>query len=160
MLKPPSLEKNTPWAYFGRASQGEPPLGAEGVLLLNESSKTEITFAPGQGTNNKAKLSALWSILKIAAEKNVQELQLCGDSKLTIDWENGQLQINALHLQHLLRAIRSQMENFESISFQHIYRELNEEADKLSKEALLLPPGLMMIKDYENNLLVNQYVRL
>ena len=52
------------------------------------------------------------------------------------------------------------MENFESISFQHIYRELNEEADKLSKEALLLPPGLMMIKDYENNLLVNQYVRL
>ena len=35
-----------------------------------------------------------------------------------------------------------------------------EEADKFSKEALLLPPGLMMIKDYENNLLVNQYVRL
>ena len=79
---------------------------------------------------------------------------------MTIDWENGQLQINAPHLQHLLRAIRSQLENFNSTSFQHIYRELNEEADMLSKESLLLPTRLMMIKDYENNLLVNQYVTL
>ena len=99
-------------------------------------------------------------MLRIALEKNVRNLQIFGDSKLTIDWENGQLQINAPQLQHLLRAIRSQNENFESISFQHIYRELNVDADKLSKEALLLPPGIMEIKDYENNILVNQYVRL
>ena len=99
---------------------------------------------------------------------------------MTIDWENGQLQINAPHLQHLLRSIRREKENFESISFQHIYRELNVEANKLSKEALLLslgimeisdyknnmlealflPLGIMEVKDYENNLLVNQYVRL
>ena len=155
------MDKNTPWAFFDGASQEEPLLGgAGGVLYLNEYSKTEITFAPGQGTNNKAELSALWVVLKIAAEKNVRNLQICGDSKLTIDWENSNLQINATHLQHLLKAIRSQLENFHSTSFQHIYRELNEEADKLSKEALMLPLGLMMIKDYENDLMVNQYVRL
>ena len=79
---------------------------------------------------------------------------------MTIDWENGQLQINAPHIQHLLRETRIQKDNFESISFQHIYRELNVDADKLSKEALLLPLGIMEIKDYENNLFVNQYVRL
>ena len=79
---------------------------------------------------------------------------------MTIDWANGQLQINAPHLQHLLRAIRDQMHNFDTISFQHIYRELNVDVDKLSKEALLLPPGLMEVKEYAENLLVNQYVRL
>ena len=99
-------------------------------------------------------------MLKIAAEKNVRNLQICGDSKLTIDWANNNLQINAPHLQHLLKEIRIQLENFNSTSFQHIYRELNEEANKLSKEALMLPPGLMMIKDYENYLVVNQYVRI
>ena len=79
---------------------------------------------------------------------------------MTINWENGKLQINAPHLQPPLRAIRSQMENFESISFQQVYIELNGEADKLSKEAIMLPQGLMVIKDYENNIMVNQYVRL
>ena len=127
---------------------------------MNETTKTEITFAPGQGTNNKAYLSALWSVLRIASEKNVRNLHIFVDSKLTIDWANGQLQIHAPHLQHMLRAIRIQKENFESISFQHIYRELNVEVEKLSIEALLLPPGIMEINDYENNLLVNQYVRL
>ena len=52
------------------------------------------------------------------------------------------------------------MVNFESISFQHIYRELNVEADKMSKEALLLPPGLMEVKEFADNNLVNRYVRL
>ena len=99
-------------------------------------------------------------MLKIAAEKNVRNLQICGDSKLTIDWENDNLQINAPHLQHLLKEIRSQLENFNSTSFQHIYRELNEDADKLSKDALLLPPGIMLIKDYEKNILINQNIRL
>ena len=74
---------------------------------------------------------------------------------MTIDWANGHLQINAPHLQHLLRAIRDQMSNFESISFQHVYRELNVEADKLSKLALMLPPGLMEVKEYVDNQLVN-----
>jgi hypothetical protein len=31
-----------------------------------------------------------------------------------------------------------------SISFQHVFRELNEKADKLSKEALLLQEGLLV----------------
>ena len=110
VLKPPRLDKNTPWAFFDGASQGEPLLGgAGGILYMNEMSKTEILFAPGQGTNNKAELSTLWLVLKIVTEKNVKNLQICGDSKLTIDWANGKLQINAPHLQHLLRAIKSQL---------------------------------------------------
>ena len=52
------------------------------------------------------------------------------------------------------------MENFVLISFQHVYIELNVEADKLSKLALTLPPCLMEVKEYVDNQVVNQYVRL
>ena len=48
VLKPPNIDKNTPWAFFDGASQGEPPLGGVGaILFMNESTKTNITFAPG-----------------------------------------------------------------------------------------------------------------
>ena len=79
---------------------------------------------------------------------------------MTIDWENGKIQINAPHLQNLSKTIREQMEAFESISFEHIYRELNSEADKLSKKALTLPLGLMEVKEIINNQILNQYVCL
>ena len=110
VLKPSNIDKNTPWDFFDGASQGEPPLGGVGgILFMNETTKTKITFSPGHGTNNKEKLSALWSVLRIASKNHVRNLQLFGDSKMSIDWENGQLQINAPHLQNLLRAIRDQM---------------------------------------------------
>ena len=79
---------------------------------------------------------------------------------MTIDWENGKIQINAPHLQHLLKTIREQMESLESISFQHIYKELNSEVDKLCKMAFALPPGLTEVKEIVNNQIVNQYVYL
>ena len=41
VLKPPRLDKNTPWAFFDGANQGEPLLGgAGGILYMNEMSKT------------------------------------------------------------------------------------------------------------------------
>ena len=65
-------------------------MGGVGCLFfLNENAKTEITFAPGQSPKNKAELSALWSVLQVASEKQVRRIQIYGDSKMTIDWANG-----------------------------------------------------------------------
>ena len=52
------------------------------------------------------------------------------------------------------------MEELYSITFQHIYREVNDWADKLSKLALALPPGLMEVTHFVNNQEVNKYVSL
>ena len=59
-----------------------------------------------------------------------------------------------------MKILREQTAAFESITFHHIYRELNSEADKLSKMALALPPSLMEVKEIVNNQTVNQYVSL
>ena len=77
---------------------------------------------------------------------------------MTIDWANGKIQINSPHIQHLLKMIREKMVAFETISFKHIYRELNSEAEKLSKMALALPPNLMEVKEKCNDRIENQYV--
>ena len=77
---------------------------------------------------------------------------------MTIDWDNGKNQINAPYLQHLLKAIGEHIAAFETNSFNHIYRELNSEVDKLSKMALTLPLGLMEVKKISNERIENQYV--
>ena len=70
MLKASEIVKSSQWGYFDGASQGEPTLGGVGgIAYLNDSTKFEITFTLGQGTNNKAELVALWSILRLALEK-------------------------------------------------------------------------------------------
>ena len=79
---------------------------------------------------------------------------------MVIDWENRKMQIKAPHLQHLLRVIKVQKASFETISFTHIYRELNIEADKLSKVALALHPGLMEVREIKDEQIENHLVCL
>ena len=159
VLKAPKIDKASPWGFFDGASQGEPPFGGVGgILYLNDSTKFEITFAPGQDTKNKAELVAPWSVLQLELKKQVQNLKLFANSKMTIYWENKKIHINSPHLQHLLKTLSEQMAAFESITFHHIYKELNSEVDKLSKMALALPPGLMEVKEIVNSQTMNHFL--
>ena len=47
---------------------------------------------------------------------------------MVMEWENNMIQIKAPHLQPLLNQIHSQLGKFSSITFNHVYCELNEEA--------------------------------
>ena len=76
---------------------------------------------------------------------------------MVIDWENGRKNIRAPHIQHLLADIQSLKIQFVRIAFAHIYRELNEEADTLSKQALAFQPGMMEIEEITNGLSALQY---
>ena len=92
----------------------------------------------GRDTNRKAELSVLWATLKIAKDNQIDKLNIYGDSKTVIEWAQGRNNITAPHLQNLLRAIRSLQPSFETIHFNHIYREFNTGADTLSKMALAI----------------------
>jgi hypothetical protein len=63
-------------------------------------------------------------------------IHLLGDSKVVIDWlsKKGRLQVSSL--EGWKARILSLSGKFQFITFQHIYRNFNTEADKLSKQAI------------------------
>ena len=63
---------------------------------------------------------------------------------MKLDWENNKIHIRAPHLQHLLDEIKRQINLLGYISFHHVYREMNEEANSLSKSVLLLATGTIL----------------
>jgi ribonuclease HI len=89
----------------------------------------------------KAELVGAWASLSIAKILEIQHVQILGDSKIVIEWlkHNGNLQ--AINIEGWKRRIRDLASSFQGISFQHIFRESNEEADFLSKQALTAPRG-------------------
>ena len=101
-----------------------PPIGEErGIIHLDKTNKISFKVGLGRATNSKAKLSALWAIMKIAVDKQLKKVHIYGDSKIVIDWETGKNDIRAPHLQNLLREIRALQPSFEEVHFEHIYRE-------------------------------------
>jgi ribonuclease HI len=92
---------------------------------------------------------ALWTLLNVAKEKDLRKLQVMGDSKLVIEWAQGRVNIQNIHLSNILRDIRLTFQDFEWLSFHHIPRELNSKADELSKEALELHSGTYAYYEYK-----------
>ena len=97
----------------------------------------------GQATNNKAELTDLWATLMIAKDKQIAKLSIHGDSTTVIEWTQERNNIQAPHVQNMLRVIRSMQTFFASLKFNHIYREFNTEADTLSKQALAIQPAII-----------------
>lgn len=69
-----------------------------------------------------------------------------GDSKLVINWVNNK--VENIFLQCLLHDIQEAMLSFEWISFSHVIREINSNADAFSKEALELFIDLFCITEF------------
>jgi hypothetical protein len=64
-----------------------------------------------------------------------------GDSKVIIDWINLKGNLNDIITEGWKQRIRDLLGTFKGISFQHIYRESNDQADHLSKLALSKTKG-------------------
>lgn len=139
---PRAIDYTIPWGYFDAASQGHPPNCVVGVVpFLSHSHYIHIRYTPGGGTNSRAELIALWTLLEAEKEKNVTKLQVFGYSKMAIDWANGKISMQNPNLATIMRDIKLNFRAFEQLTFHHILRELNTKADELSKEALELPNG-------------------
>ena len=63
-------------------------------------------------------------------------MQIFGDSMITINWINQIQQCHNIHLIPILEEATQLKTTFNQISFTHIFREQNEEANKCSKDAM------------------------
>ena len=99
----------------------------------------------GNGTNTRSEMLALWSLLYYARTLDIDTIQIAGDSKVIVEWFKGTIHMESMILNYWMECIMQLKGQFLEINIQHVYRELNTDADHLSKKAILRPVGQFLV---------------
>jgi ribonuclease HI len=124
--------------YTDGACRGNPgPSGAGGVIFDSSGViVAEISEYLGIATNNVAEYQALRLTLERAILLDIKNVSVFMDSKLVVEQMLGNWQIKNNVLREINDQIRDLIANFDTISFTHIYRHLNQHADRLANQAI------------------------
>jgi len=144
------IDKSRPWGFFDGASQNN-LCGGGAVLFLAEDHFFKIAIGLGEGSNNYAEILSLKMLLVIAIEYSIKDISIYGDSMNVINWTKGTQRCLNLNLENLLEDVLMLLSYFETYSCHHIYRSQNQEADKKSKEGLLLNKGQWKITEFQGS---------
>lgn len=118
-------------------ARGNPgPSGIGYVLSIEGQEKIFHGGYIGEATNNQAEYKALVAGLKRALQENVQELECFLDSELVVKQVRGEYRVKNAELKPFIAEISDLKKKFRKISFSHVRREKNEEADLLVNQAI------------------------
>jgi ribonuclease H / adenosylcobalamin/alpha-ribazole phosphatase len=96
----------------------------------------EIAEGLGITTNNVAEYTAVIEGLKRAADLGGSKVLLRSDSQLLVYQLTGRYRVKAPHLVGLHREALAQARRFATITYEHVPRERNKEADRLANEGV------------------------
>jgi len=129
--------------YGDGGSRGNPGPAGSGAIIRNESGETVATVSEflGVTTNNVAEYTAILRALeKLSAmlESKVKdaEVRVCMDSMLVVRQMKGEWKIKHPNMKPLAARVGELVQLFKSVSFEHVYREHNKDADRLANEAM------------------------
>ncbi len=117
-------------------ARGNPGPAGIGVVLEAKSQKSKVKRFIGEATNNQAEYQALLAGLELAIREEVSELRVFMDSELIVKQMKGEYRVKNANLKPLFAKALGLTNKFTTISFHHISREKNKEADKLVNEAI------------------------
>ncbi len=124
--------------YSDGGSRGNPGPSASAYVIVN--SKEEVIESGGVylgiTTNNQAEYQAVSQALKKAKELGIKKIDFRLDSNLVVNQLNGLYKIKNRDLWPIYQDIKDMLSYFEKISFTHIPRELNHQADGLVNKIL------------------------
>jgi ribonuclease HI len=108
------------------------------VQITSEDGRivAEIAEGIGEATNNVAEYTAMIEGLRRAQELGARRVTVRSDSQLLVNQLTGRYRVKTPHLQPLHRKARSLAAGFDHVSFEHVPRELNTEADRLANEGV------------------------
>lgn len=117
--------------YTDGGARGNPGPAATGVIIKDITGKTVSGYGEylGHQTNNYAEYSALISALKKAKELGATEVECMLDSELVTKQMNRQYKVKEPTLQKLFIQAFNLASAFKKVSYRHILREKNKEAD-------------------------------
>ena len=143
-----------PCGFFDGAVAGNNG-GVGFVLLLSDSHTLVFSLGYGRCTNTRAKLLALWALLAVSKHLGIPLLTIFGYSLVIINWAKKNASLDSPCLGHWCNDIRSLMSNFSRLTIKHICREHNQQADCLSKKALVLDPGFGIFTEYLDGMIID-----
>jgi ribonuclease HI len=118
-------------------SRGNPgPAGYGARIELEDGTVVELKESIGVATNNVAEYSGLIAALAWAAANGISRLQVRADSDLLVKQMRGEYRVKSPGLQPLFQQARALAGQVGHVTFEHVRRELNEDADRLANEAM------------------------
>jgi ribonuclease HI len=120
------------------AARGNPGPAGIGAQITSTDGEVlaEIADGLGETTNNVAEYTAAIRGLERAAELGATEVTLRTDSQLLVNQLTGVYRVKTQHLQPLHRRLRSLAAAFDRVTYEHVPRARNTEADRLANEGV------------------------
>ncbi len=121
-------------AYFDGGSRGNPGPAGWGAYIVDHAGNVlaELSGALGVATNNVAEYHGLIAALQWAADHDVTVLAIKGDSLLLVEQMRGNYKVKNEGLKPLHMKARMLVMQIGNVSFAHVPREKNQDADRLS----------------------------
>ena len=119
-------------------ARGNPGPAGTGVVIKDESGNVLYAVGEyvGETTNNVAEYKALIRALEQAVILSANIVKVNMDSELIVKQMNGQYKIKEPTLQELAGIVLKLRNNFQNVTFTHVRREFNKEADLLVNQAI------------------------
>ena len=124
-------------ANIDGGSRGNPGPAGYGVRIEREDgSIVELKEALPLATNNVAEYSGLLGALRWAESNGITRLHIRSDSELLVKQMKGQYRVKNQGLQPLSEEAVSLARKVGRVTFEHVRREFNKDADRLANEAM------------------------
>ena len=124
-------------ANIDGGSRGNPGPAGYGVRIEQpDGTIVELKQALGPCTNNVAEYNGLLAALRWASEHHITRLLVRSDSELLVKQLRGEYRVKNPGLLPLYDEARSLARRIGKVTFEHVRRELNKDADRLANEAM------------------------
>jgi ribonuclease HI len=125
-------------AYIDGGSRGNPGPAGFGVHIVGDDGVTvaELHESLANATNNVAEYHGLLAALAWALDQGLDRLHVRSDSELLVRQLKGEYRVKNPGLQPLFQDARSLIQRIGRVTFEHVRREFNKEADRLANLAM------------------------
>jgi probable phosphoglycerate mutase len=123
-------------ANIDGGSRGNPGPAGYGVRIEQDGQTIDLKESCGVATNNVAEYGALLCALRWAVAHGIAQLHVRSDSLLLVQQMKGVYRVKHPGLQPLYEQAQSLARQIGKVTFEHVRRELNRDADRLANEAM------------------------
>jgi len=132
----PSSSSDSATANVDGGSRGNPGPAGYGVRIQHGDDVVELKGALSLATNNVAEYNGLLAALRWGVQHGIATLHVRADSELMVKQMRGEYRVKNPGLQPLFEEAQSLRRQIGRVTFEHVRREFNKDADRLANEAM------------------------